>query len=115
MKRLFFTAFTTILISFSLVGCGKPSIEGVILDVNEHGIKLATELSLEEYEEIKNESVENIQNEDVHGDTNRGLIDLTYEGLEELDKGDEVEVWIDGDIMESYPAKAKAKKIAVKE
>lgn len=115
MKRLFSTAFTIILISLSLVGCSKPSIEGIILEVNEHGVKLATELSLEEYEDIKNESVSKIQNEDVHGDTYRGLIDLTYKDTDGLSKGDEVEVWIDGDIMASYPEKAEAKKISVKE
>lgn len=115
MKRLFSTAFTIILISLSLAGCSKPSVEGIILEVNEHGVKLATELSLEEYENIKNESVSKIQNEDVHGDTSLGLIDLAFKDTEGFGKGDEVEVWIDGDIMASYPAKAKAKKISVKE
>lgn len=115
MKRLFSTAFTIILISLSLAGCSKPSMEGIILEVNEHGVKLATELSLEEYEDIKHESVSNIQNEDVHGDTYRGLIDLTYKDTGGLSKGDEVEVWIDGGIMESYPLQAKARKISVKE
>ncbi|MEJ8777192.1 DUF3221 domain-containing protein [Pseudogracilibacillus sp. ICA-222130] len=115
MKRLFSTAFTIILLSLSLVGCSKPSIEGIILEVNEHGIKLATELSSEEYEEIENIPVSDIQNEDVQGNTYRGLIDLTYKDTGGLSKGDKVEVWIDGDIMESYPEKAKAKKISVKE
>lgn len=114
-ERLFVTAFTIILISLLPAGCGKPGMEGIILEVNEHGIKLATELSPDEYEEIKNESVSNIQNEDVHGDTYRGLIDLTYDHTDEFSKGDEVEVWIDGDIMASYPHKAKAEKISVKE
>ena len=115
MKIVFPKAFIVLLISFSLAGCGKPSMEGIILEINEHGIKLATELSLAEYEEIKNKSVSDIQNEDIHGDTYRGLMDLTYDNTDKFNKGDEVEVWIDGDIMGSYPSKAKARKISVKE
>ncbi|MEN1970554.1 DUF3221 domain-containing protein [Lentibacillus sp. N15] len=115
MKRIFFHIFAVILISFSLAGCGTPNMEGIILEVNKRGIKLATELSPEEYEEMKNESVSKIQNEDIYGDTYRGLIDLTYDNTDGFRKGDEVEVWIDGDIMESYPSKAKAKKVSLKE
>lgn len=115
MKKTFLKASIVLLLSVSLTGCGKPNMKGIVLEVNEYGIKLATELSPDEYEEIKNESVSDIQNEDVHGDTYRGLIDLTYDHTDELSKGDEVEVWIDGDIMESYPGKAQAKKITKKE
>src|SRR5699024_3147901 len=103
-----------LLISFSLVGCGNADMEGIVLEVNENGIKLATEMSPDEYEEIKNKSVSNIQNEDVNGDTYRGLIDLNYDHTDKLSKGDEVEIWIDGDIRESYPLGATAKKISVK-
>lgn len=94
--------------------CGNPNIEGIVLKVNEDGVKLATELSPAEYEKIKNESVSDIQNEDVNGNTYRGLIDLNYEHTDKLSKGDEVEVWIEGDIMTSYSSKAKAKKISKK-
>lgn len=48
------------------------------------------------------------------GDTNRGLIYLTYEHTDEFNKGDEVEIWIDGAIRESYPARADSKKIRKK-
>lgn len=117
MKKLFTTAWTMILVSLFLASCGQqePDMEGIILEVSEHGVKLAKELSLEEYEDIKNDPVSKIQNEDVYGDTYRGLIDLTYEDTGGLNKGDEVEVWIDGGIMESYPEKAEARKILVKE
>src|SRR5690625_4787332 len=96
---------------------GKAAhMEGIVLDINERGIKLARNLSLDEYEEIKNESVTKLHNEDVMGERESlGLIDLIYENQNEFNKGDEVEVWIDGDIMETYPERAKAKKIEVKQ
>lgn len=116
MKKSFLTPFIVILISIILlVGCSEADMEGIVLEVNEYGIKLATELSPDEYEEIKNEPVSNIQNEDVNGDTYRGLIDLNYDHTCELSKGDAVAVWIDGDIMEIYPLRATAKKISKKE
>lgn len=114
MKKTLLITFIVLLLNVSLIGCGNPNIEGIVLKVNEDGVKLATELSPAEYEKIKNESVSDIQNEDVNGNTYRGLIDLNYEHMDKLSKGDEVEVWIEGDIMTSYPSKAKAKKISKK-
>lgn len=94
----------------------KADIEGIVLDINEHGIKLARNLSPDEYEEIKNESVTKLHNEYVGGERESlGLIDLIYENKNEFNKGDEVEVWIDGDIMEIFPERAKAKNIVVKQ
>nr|WP_232827998.1 DUF3221 domain-containing protein [Paraliobacillus sp. X-1268] len=39
---------------------------------------------------------------------------LAYDNPEEWSKGDEVKVWIDGDVLASYPEQAKAKKIQFK-
>ena len=93
---------------------GKADMEGIVLDIGERVIKLARNLSPNEYEEIKNESVTKLHNEDVEGERALGLIDLIYENKKEFYKGDKVEVWIDGDIMEISPPRAKAKKIVVK-
>src|SRR5690625_1274880 len=93
---------------------GKADMEGIVLDIGERVIKLARNLSPNEYEEIKNESVTKLHNEDVAGERALGLIDLIYENKKEFYKGDKVEVWIDGDIMEISPPRAKAKKIVVK-
>src|SRR5690625_2501834 len=102
--------------SFSGYGEGKADMEGIVLDIGERGIKLARNLTLDEYEEIKNEPVTKLHNEDVTGERESlGLIDLIYENENEFNKGDVVEVWIDGDIMEIYPPRAKAKKIVVKQ
>lgn len=94
----------------------EADMEGIILDINERGIKLARNLSPDDYEEIKSESVTKLQNEDVMGERESlGLIDLIYENENKLNKGDQVRVWIDGDILETYPERAKANKIVVKE
>ena len=90
-------------------------MEGIVIRTEEKYVQIATELSLDEYEEIKHKSAEQIQDEDVLGDTYRGLINLTYDNPEKFNKGDEVKVWIDGGIRESYPAGADAKKIEVTE
>lgn len=98
-----------------MVGCGKADMEGIILEVTENEILLSKNISPDEYEKIKNDPVSKIQNEDVQGKrVSLGLIDLTYDNTDELSKGDEVKVWINGDILESYPAQAKAKKILIK-
>lgn len=112
MKKAIFALI--ILFSVSLAGCGDADMEGIVLKTTENYIQVATELSPDEYEEIKDKSASQIQDEDVLGDTYRGLIDLTYDSPEKFSKGDEVEIWIDGDIRESYPLGATAKKISVK-
>lgn len=116
MKRICLTLFIVLLISISLIGCGQADMEGIALDVHENGITLATDLTLVEYEEIKNKSATKIQNEDVAGErASLGLVDLTYKKTDKLSKGDEVKVWIDGDIMSSYPGQADARKIKIKQ
>lgn len=93
----------------------KPDMEGIVLNIDESGIKLARGLSPEEYEEIKNESITKLHKEYVAGiRDNFRLIDLIYEGETEWEKGDELEDWLDGDIMEVFPERARAKKIVVK-
>ena len=104
-----------LLFSILLLSCRKPDMEGIVIRTEEKYVQIATELSLDEYEEIKHKSAEQIQDEDVLGDTYRGLINLTYDNPEKFNKGDEVKVWIDGGIRESYPAGADAKKIEVTE
>lgn len=94
----------------------KADFEGIVLEANEHGITLARNLTLDEYDEIKNESVTKLQNEDVMGERESlGLIELTYGNKDEFNPGDLIEVWIDGDIMELYPERAIAKRIVVKD
>lgn len=105
-----------LLCSLLFIGCSiNPDMEGIILEVKEDQLLLAREITLSEYEQIKDKSALQIQNEDVLGDAYFGLIELTYKNAKEFNKGDQVEVWIDGEVMESYPEQAKAKKIKQKE
>ncbi|WP_163580547.1 DUF3221 domain-containing protein [Gracilibacillus saliphilus] len=107
MKKKVFITFTAILLSISIAGCGKSDMEGIILEVTENEILLSKNLSLDKYEDIKNKSISEIQEEEK----GISLISLAYDNTEEWSKGDEVKVWIDGDILASYPEQAKAKKI----
>lgn len=111
MKRYPIILFM-LLISISLVGCGKADLSGIILDVSDNTILLATDLSQEEYEEIKDIPARTLQKEDLHGERDSlGLIDIIYEKELDLQIGEQVDVWITGDILNSYPGQAKAKKI----
>lgn len=113
MKKVIFTLI--ILCGVVLAGCGDADMQGIVLDVSEKEIKLAEDLPLKEYEKIKNESVKKLQKEDVEGTRESlHLIDITYDHANDFSKGDEVEVWIDGDIMTSYPGQANAKKVSIK-
>jgi len=115
MKKAMFAFMMIVLFNVSLVGCGSADMKGIVLEVNENEIKLAENLAPHKYEEIKHESVKKLQKEDVEGTRESlELMDITYDQADEFSKGDEVDVWIDGDIMTSYPGKAHAKKISIK-
>src|SRR5690625_4498013 len=110
MKRGLVIAVTLIVISISLAGGGKASMEGIILEVAESEIVLSENLSCDKYGEFKNKSSTGIQEEEK----SIPLSYLAYDNIEEWSKGDEVKVWIDGDVLASYPEQAKAKKIQLK-
>lgn len=109
MKR--FILFGSML-SILLVACGAPEMEGIILEVGDNGsIMLAENLSPQAYEEIKEEAPTTLHDETVRGERDLQLIYITYEDADELQPGDKVEVWLDGDVMNSFPSQAKAKKV----
>lgn len=110
MEKAMLTLIIIILFSVLLAGCGDAHMEGIVLEVNDNELNLRN-LSPNKYEEIKNDSVKKLQNEDVEGKRESlEWMDITYDNTVEFSKGDEVDVWIDGDIMSSYPGKAEAKK-----
>lgn len=89
-------------------------MKGIILEKNEDSITLAKNLSNEDYEKIKNISVREILEEgSIENEIDLDLIDLNYSNTEDFNKGDRVKVWIKGDILDSYPASADAKKISL--
>lgn len=106
--------FVIVLANLSFTACNQPDYEGIVLKATENQILLATELSQDEYEEIKKFPVSQIQNADVLGDAYYGLINLTYQDAESFTPGDQVKVWIDGEVLESYPLMAQVKKIILK-
>lgn len=101
-----------ILLSTILSGCGKRDMTGIILEVTENEVLLSQNLTSDEYKEIEEESITTLLNENLEGErANLDLIVLTYENTDELSEGNQVDVWIDGDILLTYPSQAKAKKI----
>lgn len=108
--------FIVLLANLSLTSCrpmGNADFDGIIIKTTDEQLLLATELSFQEYEEIKDQPASEIQNADVLGDAYYGLINLTYEDTDSFSPGDYVQVWIDGDILESYPMQAKASRVAL--
>lgn len=85
-------------------------MEGIILEVTEKEILFFENLSRDKYEEIKNVPIATL----LEQEKRTSFIYLTYDGTEAFSVGDEVAVWIDGDILLSYPGQAKAKKIELK-
>lgn len=115
MKKLWSSAFAFLLMILLLTGCGEADMKGIILEVRENGVLLSENLSQDEYEKIKNKPVSTLQNEDVHGKRESlRLIELSYDDTDEFSKGDQVEVWIDGDILMSYPGQAQARRMSIK-
>lgn len=115
MKRLFFVNVMILIISGLLTACNNnPHMEGIILEVSEGTILLSQNIRFDEYEEIKDESVKILQKEDVFGEKDSlNLIELTYAEASSFNPGDEVEIWIKGDILDSYPGQATAKKVSL--
>ncbi|MDQ0232672.1 DUF3221 domain-containing protein [Metabacillus malikii] len=106
MKKILFITLMVI-ISSSLVACGKEDMRGIILEVTENEVLLSKNLPQEKYEEIKDKSISQILDEEK----GMPLISLDVKKTDEWSKGDEVRVWIDGNILASYPEQAKATKI----
>lgn len=114
IKKMLIITFTVILTSFLLTACtfGKADMEGIIIDISEERILLSKNLSLDEYKTIKDVPPAQLLKEDVEGNgPTLALIYLAYKDVNKFKKGDHVEVWITGEIMESYPEQAIARKI----
>lgn len=108
------TFFIVVILNLSCTNCNAADYNGIVIKATENEILLATDLSLEEYEEIKELSAVQIQSNDVLGDAYYGLIILNYDDAALFSPGDIVDVWIDGDVLKSYPLQARAKKVTTK-
>lgn len=103
------------LATFLLSSCGDPHASGIILESSDEQLLLAQNMTPKDYNEVKNELVTDLRNKDVNDESpSLGLMEITYKRAHIFTKGEEVNVWIKGDIMSSYPAQAEAKKIKLK-
>jgi len=110
MKR--FMASVILLLSIIFTGCGEADITGIVIETTDSYLLIAQNLSVETYEEIKHKSPTDIQNDDVAGiGPHLNLMDVVYDHAKDFSAGDYVEVWLKGDIRESYPSQADAKKV----
>lgn len=106
-----------IIISTLFSGCGmsKPDLSGIILQIDGDKVLIASKLDEDLYKDLSHMSVEKILSDEM---ANKilflGLIYLNYKDLNKFAKGDYVDVWIDGQILDSYPQQASAKKIVLK-
>lgn len=105
------TVTSLFLFSIFIVGCslGQSDMEGYVLEVKENELLVAQDISEEKYDEIKDTSINDLH----HG--NLPLIYLSYQDAADFKKGNEIEIWLDGDIQAIHPGQAKAKKIELKE
>ncbi|WP_404460725.1 DUF3221 domain-containing protein [Sutcliffiella horikoshii] len=117
--RFFQTHVLVICILFlCMVGCTQIEeqalessliINAVILEVKGGRMLVAENVTSSEYAEISNKTIQELDEERI------SLIYLSYDKLADVKVGDEVEIWIDGGLDHSYPAKGHAKKVKVKE
>lgn len=85
-------------------------MEGYILEVAEGSILFAEDASMEEYDEWKDLTYDEL----LEASPKPSLIKLTYEDVEKLQKGDYVQVKLEGDVAALFPGQAKAKKVQLK-
>ncbi len=106
VKSITYILFVLFFLSSCVVD-GK--MEGYILEIEEDDILLANDASLEEYEEWKELTYDEL----LEATPTPSLIEIVYEGEKEFQKGDRVQIQLDGDVLASFPGQAKAKKIKI--
>ncbi|MEA3318627.1 MAG: DUF3221 domain-containing protein [Bacillota bacterium] len=100
-----------------LVGCTSIEenanssliIDALILEVKDGRMLVAEDVTRTEYAEISNKTIQELDEERI------SLIYLSFDKSVDVKVGDEVEIWIDGGLDHSYPAKGHAKKVEMKE
>lgn len=81
-------------------------MSGIIIEAGESGtVYFAEGMTPSEYAKIDGKEINDLTEKGL------ALYALNYTGNHIFEAGDHVDVWIDGDIFDSYPAQATAKKI----
>lgn len=117
MKRALLLSLFISIIAL-LVGCGEksadqaPHIEGLIYSKDEVSILIiedieSVDISEAEWQGKPAYSISKTDKTKIYDASGKSIT------FEDLQIGDAVKVWIDGEIMESYPAQARAEKIQV--
>lgn len=109
-KKPFLAGVILLLCIAVWTGCSQANVEGMILKAEKEGsFYFSDGMTPSEYEELKDKGINELIDENI------SLLHLTYAGDNTFQEGDHVEVWLDGDILASYPGQATAKKIEIKD
>lgn len=86
-----------------------PDTTGYILEVEGNRMLVAERISSKEFDEIKDTPLEELVNKE-----NLYLIYITYDDVKDFNKGNEINIWLEGEeIAASNPGKAKAEKVVL--
>lgn len=109
-KKTFIPLFALLLF---LVGCQKePDVQAFVLDSSESQLFVATEMTKDMFDEVKELSTDDIIIKEMDDDdVYYGLIWLNTKKATSFEKGDQVNIWMDDAIMQSYPPQGNATKI----
>src|SRR5690625_986974 len=105
MRKLSFIGWLlaiSLLLSACLGGMVKPNFQAFAYEIEEDYVLILYNVTKEEYEEIKDKNLEELM------DLGHFLLQLDYSGKKDFEEDDQISVWIDGDIEDSYPQKGKA-------
>lgn len=104
-----------IIACFVLVGCNNTLAEkqvvteGYILGIEKNRILVAENISVENFEAIKNDSLSELEKEEI------SLIYFSNVDTNNLQNGNNVKILFNGNVNMSFPAQASADKIEVME
>ncbi|WP_456279001.1 DUF3221 domain-containing protein [Bacillus sp. AK128] len=86
-----------------------PDTTGYILEVEGNRMLLAERITSKEFDEIKDTPLEELVNKE-----NLYLIYITYDDVKDFNKGNEIDIWLEGEEIEaSNPGQAKAEKVVL--
>lgn len=95
----------SILLTACLDGRAKPNFQAFTHEITEDYVLVVYNIKKEEFDEVKDKSRDELM------DLGHSIIELSYSGEKDFVEGDQISVWIDGEIEDSYPQRGKASKL----
>jgi len=92
----------TLVLSACLGGAVKPNFQGFAYEIEKDRVLVVYNVTREEFDEVAEKSLDEIM------DLGHSLLDLEYSGEKDFIEGDQISIWIDGEVQDSYPQQAKA-------